>query len=140
MYVWLIPLLWLHPILASIAMPAVWLVYLAVGWGRGRTLGMRLMRIRLLRSDDNRRPGWSRGAARSILGGTPAMALFLLASAGFSDSPDEGYSSLEQAIMVGSAIIFVLGLLARLTMIVDRRHMSLVDHVAGVIVVKDPSE
>jgi uncharacterized RDD family membrane protein YckC len=136
MFVWLLPVVWIHPMAGSIAMPAAWLIYLTVGYSLGRTAGMRVVRIGLLCSAGDRAPGWGRGSLRAILAGFPAMALFLLLAAGFSDPPEHGYSLLTQVFIVGAGVVFVLGLLARLTMIFDPRHMSLVDHAAGIVVVR----
>jgi uncharacterized RDD family membrane protein YckC len=121
----------------AVGVVAVWLVYFTATWGSGHSIGMFALGIRLERAEGGGPPGVVRGFVRAILGGTPVIALFLLLVAGFSDAPEEGYSAADRALLLGSGLVFAIGLLAHLWMIVDRHHQSLIDRVAGVVVLSN---
>jgi uncharacterized membrane protein len=124
-----------------------WVAYFALSWARGRSVGMRVMGIHLERAKGGGRPGYGRALVRALLASTPALAAVVIFALFFTERPATcysqqpqgcGFSTAELALLWTATVILPIGLMTRLTMVLDQRFQSLADHAAGVVVLIDP--
>ncbi len=101
--------------------------YFAFAWGRGRSLGMRLLSIHLERAEGGGRPGFRRGVIRSLLASTPVtgslVALVVWADRLSYCQEDPACRPADDfPLLMAGLVLFGVGLGTRLTMRYDPRH------------------
>lgn len=116
--------------------------YFAFAWGRGRTLGMRLLSIHLERADGGGRPGYRRGIGRSLLATFPLAASVVTLGLWFdrflSCAGDPACRPADDfPLLMAGLVLFGIALGTRLTMRFHPRHQSVIDRAAGVVVLLD---
>jgi uncharacterized RDD family membrane protein YckC len=120
----------------AIVLVIAYVVYFGIAVGIGRSIGMRLMGIRVQRAEGAGAPGFLRGFVRAMLGGLPLAAIVLLVAAAFSDQPEGGYALADLVFLAAALVVFILGAAARVSILWDTRGRSLVDRASRVVVVQ----
>ena len=118
----------------AIAVPVV--AYFAAYWRSGSTLGMRALDIELVREETGVPPGWGRAVARGCLAFVLALAVnnVYLVLAG---EPLDGYTTVQQAVIVVSVVLTSLLLAAKAFMFLDERRRSLLDRAFGLLYLEE---
>ena len=115
------------------------LVYFAGGTILGGTLGERAVSLRVIDTGGERPPRIGQAIVRSIGSTALIVSGIGIVMFGFSDQPDAGYSATDLWIFGALAGLFVLSVLARIWLLVDRDRRTLTDRLAGVTVVRMPA-
>ncbi len=111
------------------------LVYFTLQWAwSGRTLGMRIVGIRLLAARNGRPPGPLRALARSLaalVAGASALVLVVFA---VSDTPPDGRALTDTIALVGAATVATAVVLGHLMQLRDPKGRSVQDRLFGLVV------
>ncbi len=112
------------------------LVYFTLQWAwSGRTLGMRIVGIRLLAARNGRPPGPLRALARSLAALVAAASALVLVVFAFSDPPSNGYALADTIALAGAATVATAVVLGHFMQLRDAKGRSLQDRLFGLVVV-----
>jgi uncharacterized RDD family membrane protein YckC len=102
-------------------------VYFAFSLVHGRTLGMRAASLRIVDERTGRAPSAGKALARSLVALLQAAAVFALLNLAFSDTPTDGYSAADFAVLAASSLIAVTAFLGHLWMFLERQRRTVLD-------------
>jgi uncharacterized RDD family membrane protein YckC len=101
--------------------------YFAFSFVHGRTLGMRAASLRIVDDRTGRAPSTGKALARSLLALLQAAAIFALLNLAFSDTPSDGYSAVDFAVLAASSLMAVTALFGHLGMFLERQRRTALD-------------
>jgi uncharacterized RDD family membrane protein YckC len=126
---------WWISALGYIPDAAIPVAYFTKFLARGQSPGMRAVGIRIVSATTGEAPGRTRAFAKAILATAFYPTIVPLASYGFADPGPGGYDTADLAILCSILALFAAGLLARLWIMRNPKKQTLVDKVAGVVVI-----
>lgn len=109
------------------------LAYFTYGISRGRTVGMQLLRIRIINPDTGEPPRPLRALARASITVVVGAALYILLNYVLSAEMAEGDTTISFAISVVAFVIFLAGMWGNLWMLFDIRAQSAADRLTNVV-------
>ncbi len=112
------------------------LVYFTLQWAwSGRTLGMRIVGLRLFAPRNGRPPGPLRALARSLASLVAAASALVLLAFAFSDPPTDGYALADAVALASAATVATAVVLGNLMQLRDPKGRSVQDRLFGLVVV-----
>ncbi|HLI51679.1 MAG TPA: RDD family protein [Thermomicrobiaceae bacterium] len=107
--------------------------YLTIFGGNGRTLGMRIVGIRVVDPSTGEPPGYQRAFIRAILTFIFGVALFVLINDMLSNDGKQG-----SAVIVIAVAVVIVGIWAHAFMLFDLRGQTVQDRICGVLYIQKP--
>jgi len=111
------------------------LIYLAMTWAGGQSIGMRAAGIRLVCVRSARAPGMGRAFVRAALLLPPVVAALVLADAGIGGTGG-GFTS-QTAVVYAAMAALVVGVVNELWAAVDPQRRAIPDRLTGLALVRE---